>query len=76
MFRLTEALFSLFTESEQIVQDALDRAREGRTCVVIAHRLSTIRGADKIAVVSQGLRVFVQRSAETNLSKFCGKARQ
>lgn len=42
------------SESEQIVQEALDRAREGRTCVVIAHRLSTIKNADKIAVVSQG----------------------
>jgi len=45
---------ALDTESERTVQEALDRAREGRTCVVIAHRLSTIRNADKIAVVSQG----------------------
>ena len=41
-------------ESEKIVQAALDRAREGRTCIVIAHRLSTIRSADKIAVVNKG----------------------
>ena len=43
-----------FLESEKIVQAALDRAREGRTCIVIAHRLSTIRSADKIAVVNKG----------------------
>lgn len=38
----------------QIVQDALDRAREGRTCITIAHRLSTIQNADIIAVVNKG----------------------
>ena len=41
-------------EAEKVVQAALDRAREGRTCIVIAHRLSTIRSADKIAVVNKG----------------------
>lgn len=39
----------------QTVQVALDKAREGRTCIVIAHRLSTIRNSDIIAVMSQGI---------------------
>ena len=39
---------------EQIVQEALDKARQGRTCIVIAHRLSTIQNADKICVIKHG----------------------
>lgn len=38
----------------QIVQEALDKAQEGRTCIVIAHRLSTIQGADCIVVLRHG----------------------
>lgn len=36
------------------MQEALDKAREGRTCITIAHRLSTIQNADVIAVVHKG----------------------
>ncbi|KAI5635208.1 ABC transporter transmembrane region domain-containing protein [Phthorimaea operculella] len=54
MLLLDEATSALDTESEKVVQEALDRAKEGRTCVMIAHRLSTVRDADAICVVHEG----------------------
>ena len=51
---LDEATSALDTQSEQIVQEALDNAQKGRTCIVIAHRLSTIEGSDRICVVKAG----------------------
>ena len=51
---LDEATSALDTESEKIVQEALDRLTSTRTTVVIAHRLSTIKNADMICVMHEG----------------------
>ena len=51
---LDEATANVDTESEKMIQGALDKLLNDRTAIVIAHRLSTIRGADKIVVVNDG----------------------
>ena len=51
---LDEATSALDSESETLVQQALDRLMTGRTTLVIAHRLSTIRRADLICVMHEG----------------------
>ncbi|HET7711362.1 MAG TPA: ABC transporter ATP-binding protein, partial [Thermoanaerobaculia bacterium] len=61
---LDEATSALDTESERLVQQALERLMQGRTTMVIAHRLSTVRSADKIVVLERGSIVEVGRHEE------------
>jgi subfamily B ATP-binding cassette protein MsbA len=62
---LDEATSSLDTESEKLVQDAINKMMQNRTCVVIAHRLSTIRHADEIIVLQKG--AIVERGTHEEL---------
>jgi len=54
IFVLDEATSSIDTETEQMIQDAIQRVLKGRTSFIIAHRLSTIRSADRILVIRDG----------------------
>lgn len=68
---LDEATASIDTETEAIIQEALDVLKKGRTTFVIAHRLSTIRGADQILVLDRG--VIVERGSHDELMEHQGK---
>lgn len=67
---LDEATSALDTESERLVQEALERLMKGRTTLVIAHRLSTIAGADLICVMHEGK--IVERGTHNELMKQAG----
>jgi len=62
---LDEATSSLDSESERLVQEALEKLMQGRTSLVIAHRLSTVRNADRIIVINDG--VIVEQGTHTEL---------
>ncbi|MEK3884070.1 ABC transporter ATP-binding protein [Paenibacillus sp. PL2-23] len=68
---LDEATASIDTETEAIIQAALDVLKKGRTTFVIAHRLSTIRQADQILVLDRG--VIVERGSHDELMEHGGK---
>ena len=68
---LDEATSALDTESEKIVQEALDRAQEGRTCITIAHRLSTIKDAHQICYMEDGC--IVEKGTHTELMDMRGR---
>ncbi|TVT58101.1 MAG: lipid A export permease/ATP-binding protein MsbA [Sedimenticola thiotaurini] len=61
---LDEATSALDTESEQLIQEAMDRLRSGRTTLTIAHRLSTIENADRIVVLKDGRIIEIGSHAE------------
>lgn len=71
---LDEATSSLDSESEALIQQGLQRLREGRTTFVIAHRLSTIRSADQILVVEAG--EIVERGTHDELLALGGRYKQ
>lgn len=67
---LDEATSALDSESEMLVQDAINKLMKSRTSIVIAHRLSTIQNADEILVINEGK--IVERGTHGDLMKFDG----
>ncbi len=70
MLILDEATSNVDTRTEQIIQEAMRRLMEGRTCFVIAHRLSTVKNADKILVMKNGN--VVEQGTHESLMKLGG----
>jgi ATP-binding cassette subfamily B protein len=61
---LDEATSSVDTETEVLIQNAINKLMQGRTAIVIAHRLSTIQNADKIIVLDHGEIIFAGKPKE------------
>jgi ABC-type multidrug transport system fused ATPase/permease subunit len=70
IFILDEATSALDSESEKAVQEAIDKAMEGRTALIIAHRLSTIRHVDLIIVLDKG--IIIEQGTHTSLMEANG----
>jgi ABC-type multidrug transport system fused ATPase/permease subunit len=64
---LDEATSSVDPYTETLIQDALDRARAGRTTIIIAHRLSTIKNADHIIVISRDVHGIIEEGTHDEL---------
>ncbi|MFX1573225.1 MAG: ABC transporter transmembrane domain-containing protein [Promethearchaeota archaeon] len=70
---LDEATSSVDPYTETLIQDALNKARKGRTTIIIAHRLSTIKNADHIIVLSADKKGIVEQGAHETLLSLNGK---
>jgi len=70
---LDEATSSVDPYTETLIQDALDKARKGRTTIIIAHRLSTIKNADHIIVISADKKGIIEEGNHEELMSLDGK---
>jgi len=70
---LDEATSSVDPYTETLIQDALDKARKGRTTIIIAHRLSTIKNADNIIVLSADKKGIIEQGTHESLIELNGK---
>ena len=68
---LDEATSSLDSESEMLIQQAMERLMVGRTTLVIAHRLSTVRALDRLIVLRKG-RIIEEGTHDTLIQRPCG----
>jgi len=70
---LDEATSSVDPYTETLIQDALDKARHGRTTIIIAHRLSTIKNADHIIILSADKKGIIEQGTHESLLELNGK---